>query len=64
MPYPIEIISIGGDFDAQIAEAAQALDVQAEFSFALPPQRLRRAGSSLVKEKYRSFRQSQKHVNR
>ena len=54
MPYHIEVISVGGDFDAQIAEAAQSLNCQDEFRFSLPPARLRKAGGPFAKAKYRT----------
>jgi hypothetical protein len=53
MPYHIQILSVGGDFDAQIREAAQALNgVQSEFQFSLPPERLRSDGKHLAQSEY------------
>src|SRR6266850_1124318 len=53
MAHQIEILSIGGDFDAQIEEAAQILNgAQEEFHFHLPPERLRGEGRSHVEAFY------------
>jgi len=55
MPYHIEIISIGDDFDDEIQEAVQSLNgAQKEFRFALAPKRLRRSGVQFVKPEYHS----------
>ena len=53
MPFNIEIISVGGDFDQLIAETAVALNgVQREFNFLLPPQSLRRHSAGFVREEF------------
>src|ERR1700757_1272985 len=55
MPFHIEILSVGGDFDPKIEEAAQTLiGVQTEFQFSLLPERLRGYGKSFVKSEYRT----------
>lgn len=55
MTFIIEIISVGGDFDKLIEEVATALNgVQAEFSFQLPPSRLRAHTAGLVKAAYKT----------
>ena len=53
MPYHIEVVSIGGDFDAELSEAAQSLNgAQTEFIFSAPPERLRKSGAAFAKLKY------------
>jgi len=53
MPFNIEIISIGGDFDQIISETATALNgVQNEFRFALVPNHLRKHAAGFIKTEY------------
>jgi nucleoside phosphorylase len=53
MPFDIEILSVGGDFDAEIEEAAQMLNgVQDQFRFHLPPIRLSTWGRSHFKAEH------------
>ena len=53
MSYTIEVISLGEDSYAKIAEAVQILNsVQREFRFELPPPRLRSYGASSLKQEY------------
>ena len=53
MPYNIEILSVGSDFDALIAETSQLLNgVQEEFRFRLAPKRMRQHGREFVKSEY------------
>ena len=53
MPFTIEIISVGGDFDEIISETATALNgVQNEFRFELPPARLRRYAAGAIQPNY------------
>jgi len=55
MPYHIEILSVGENSNSKIAEVAQALNVtQAEFQFALPPERLRNEGLVFVQQEYQT----------
>lgn len=53
MPFIIEIISVGGDFDKLLDEISTALNgVQEEFRFQLAPTRLRMHAVKFVEEKY------------
>ena len=53
MPFIIEIISVGGDFDQLISETATALNgVQGEFRFELVPMRLRRNAAGNIHPHY------------
>lgn len=53
MPFNIEIISVGGDFDQLISETATALNgVQSEFRFELVPERLRRYAAGAIQPHY------------
>lgn len=55
MSFTIEIISLGGQFDALIEESAQMLNgVQHEFRFLLVPERLRTRGAAFIQEEYLS----------
>jgi nucleoside phosphorylase len=55
MPFNIEIISVGGDFDKLIGEVATALNgEQKEFHFGPAPDRLRSFAAGFVKPKYNS----------
>ena len=53
MGYSIEVLSVGDDSNARIAEVAQSVNVaQSEFRFALPPERLKDDGRVFVREEY------------
>ena len=53
MPFHIEIISVGGDFDEIVAETATALNgVQNEFRFELAPKRLRSYAAGAIQPHY------------
>lgn len=53
MPFNIEILSVGGNYDELIAETATALNgVQKEFQFDLVPQRLRTHAAGFIKSDY------------
>ncbi len=53
MPYNIEVLSLGEDSNAKIAEAAQILNaVQQEFRFDMPPPRLRDYGGVFLRQEY------------
>ena len=53
MPFHIEILGLGGEFDNLIAETAQLLNgVQSEFNYSLTPQRLHSKGAAYVETEY------------
>lgn len=53
MPFNIEVISVGGNFDKLIKETAQMLNgVQAEFRFSLVPERFRHYGTGIIHSEY------------
>ena len=53
MPFNIEIVSVGGDFDQIISETATALNgVQDEFRFALAPNHMRKQAAGFIKTEY------------
>lgn len=53
MPFTIEIISVGGNFDQLISETATALNgVQSEFRYELVPERLRRYAAGNIHPHY------------
>jgi len=55
MPYSIEVLSVGEDSDAKIAEVAQILNsVQEEFRFNLPPMALRQDGAAFFQDEYQT----------
>ncbi len=55
MPYEIEVISIGGNFDSELREACQHLNgVQTEFRFGLPPSRYEGWGRTKFQIRYKS----------
>ena len=55
MAYPIDVISVGGDYTAQIDDAREALNaLQAEFLFVSPPKAYRSMGLSLSGTEYRT----------
>jgi nucleoside phosphorylase len=55
MPFNIEVLSVGGNFDELTSEVVQMLNgVQSEFRFSLVPERFRRYGAGLIESKYLS----------